>query len=144
MGTLIVQGSGPNIVFRSEREGQSFKEIVSWVGNTEIQHIHEYVIMGEYYRFDTRAAQYDLAEHIASFSKDSWPDINTPKILDEFCSDKDWNWGNQDEQRMYDELLQIYPGIWETFPLGHVPNTNLISAQAACRRMNQLLTDFVF
>lgn len=144
-GTLIIHGSGPNIVFRAGKQ-KTFKELVRWAGNFEFKDISDNseIVMGTAYRFDPKAAQYDLKEYISSFAKDSWPDANVPKMLEMFCEDKNWHWTHQDEDLMYTTLLQIDSGSHQAFPLGHVPNTNFISAQAACRRLSELLKTFVY
>ncbi len=144
-GTLIIHGTGPKIVFRS-KEPKTFKELVKWAGIFEFNDSSDNsaIVMGTAYRFDAKAAQYDLREYISSFAKESWPDVSVPKRLDVFCADTSWNWTNKEEDLLYTTLLKIDQNIHQAFPLGHVPNTNFISAQAACRRLDELLRSFVY
>lgn len=141
-GTLVIHcRNGPNIAFQSGKEQELFRNLVGWVANSTIPDIHEKVIMGTVYRFDSEAARSELQEHMASFNADSWVNAATPEALENFCKGTNWCWTNEDEYRLHDAVLSVIDeDAHQIFPLGHVPSLNFLGALAACKRLHELLT----
>ena len=134
-GSIIVTGDGPDLIVRQWCDSEAHAlSALQWLAGSSPNYMAEKVKAGERYSVDVDAANREITEFVKEHNADldgddpAWIYLCGLTRVEEAA----------DVQRVYEEIYEI-TGDFEIPEFGRVISPNLLSAQAAARRLVALL-----
>lgn len=129
MGTLLIHGDGPDIVFRLWHREHTIESMIRWVARqTSPSYLASKILLGIKEEYDPVLAKQELREYIEDLDAD---DDSKGSLQDIF--DEESYWWPEEQHDLQKALLEVDPDLWEMH-FGWKPPEALESLQAACRR----------
>ena len=137
-GTVIVHGDGPDLILRSWKNSESGRNLLRWVASSNLDYLAGSVACGKDRVYDAELARQYARELADQYIEDyGSTDATAKKLLDLVENPSTpWDDGVEIRVRLWDIDAEL-----ELEGLGLRPSWDLISAQAACARLTELLDD---